>query len=121
MKRIFFGIMVMITLSGICQENNILVICNEKIVGKNLQDSSVINGFEYVFPERIYRTYFDTTSGLLTIQLRGVNSNGTRYKNSGYIVLYDLKYQKVLWSKKVSYKSTDVQQTDSSNVFVFYK
>ncbi|MDD2911862.1 MAG: hypothetical protein PHS87_09670, partial [Petrimonas sp.] len=71
MRKIVLGLLLLISLTGFSQKNQINVLSNEKTLGKSLIDSSEIKGLEYVFPERIHETFIDTTNGFLTVQLRG--------------------------------------------------
>ena len=59
MRKILFGLSLLITLTGFSQKNQIQVLSNEKILGKSLVDSSIIKGFEYVFSDRIHETFLD--------------------------------------------------------------
>lgn len=117
MRKILFGLSLLITLTGFSQNNQIQVLCNEKVLGKNLVDSSVIKGFEYVFSDRIHEIFLDTTTGFLTAQLRGLSKNGKWLNNTGNIVQYDIKNQKVLWSKKIAYQSSNLQQFSKTMIY----
>jgi outer membrane protein assembly factor BamB len=117
MKKIVFGLSLLITITGFSQKNQIQVLTNEKIMGKSLVDSFVIKGVEYVFSDRIHETFLDTTSGFLTAQLRGLSKNGKWLNNTGNIVQYDINNQKVLWSKKIAYQSSNLQQFSNSMIY----
>ena len=81
-ERIIFVILLLTADVGYCQKNQIQVLSNEKVLGKSLVDSIVFKGMEYVFPDRIHETFLDTTTGLLTVQLRGLSKNGKWLDNS---------------------------------------
>ena len=117
MRKIIFGLLFLITISGFSQSNQIQVLCNEKVLGKNLIDSSDIKGFEYIFPDKIHETFLDTTTGFLTVQLRGVSKNGKWLDNTGNIVQFDIKNQKVLWSKKIAYQTSNLQQFSNTMIY----
>lgn len=117
MRKILLGLSLLITITGFSQKNQIHVLTNEKIMGKSLVDSFVIKGVEYVFSDRIHETFLDTTSGFLTAQLRGLSKNGKWLNNTGNIVQYDLKNQKVLWSKKIAYQSSSLQQFSKTMIY----
>jgi outer membrane protein assembly factor BamB len=117
MRKILFGLSLLITLTGFSQKNQIQVLSNEKILGKSLVDSFVIKGFEYVFSDRIHETFLDTTTGFLTAQLRGLSKNGKWLNNTGNIVQYDIKNQKILWSKKIAYQSSNLQQFSKTMIY----
>jgi len=117
MRKILFGLSLLIALTGFSQKNQIQVFRNEKILGKSLVDSSFIKGFEYVFSERIHEVFLDTTTGFLTAQLRGLSKNGKWLNNTGSIVQYDIKNQKVLWSKKIAYQSSNLQQFSKTMIY----
>lgn len=117
MRKLLLGLSLLITLTGFSQKNQIQVSRNERILGKDLADSSAIKGFEYVFSDRIHETYLDTTTGFLTAQLRGLSKNGKWLKNGGNIVQYDIKNQKVLWSKKIAYESCNLQQFSNTMIY----
>ncbi len=110
MKRLFaVGFFSFIVLT-IYAQSDLLIPNNDKIIGKNDKTNSDIHAMEYVFPERIYDSYIDTLSNLLTIQLRNVSNNGKWLKNSGNVVLYDLSNKKVKWSKKIKYQLSSIEQ-----------
>ncbi|MGV8138144.1 MAG: PQQ-binding-like beta-propeller repeat protein [Mangrovibacterium sp.] len=117
MRKIILGLSLLITITGFSQSNQIQVLSNEKTLGKSLIDSSDIKGFEYVFPDRIHETFLDTTTGFLTAQLRGLSKNGKWLNNTGNIVQYDIKNQKVLWSKKIAYQSSSLQQFSKTMIY----
>ena len=117
MKKTAFGLLLLITIIGYSQKNQIQVLSNEKILGKNLVDSSAISGLEYVFPDRIHNTFLDTVTGFLTVQLRGLSKNGKWLNNTGQIVQYDIKNQKVLWSKKIAYQTSNLQQFNNTMIY----
>ncbi|NME69181.1 outer membrane protein assembly factor BamB family protein [Flammeovirga aprica] len=93
---------------------------NEKIVGKNLFDSTEIKGTEYIFPERIHETYLDTTNGFLTVQLRGIKKEKW-LSNRGNILQYDLNNKSLLWSKKIVYETNTLQQFSNTMIFTVAK
>ncbi|MDP4107461.1 MAG: PQQ-binding-like beta-propeller repeat protein, partial [Bacillota bacterium] len=107
----------MITITASGQKNQPQVLSNKIILGKSLIDSSDIKGIEYSFPERIHEMFLDTTTGLLTVQLRGLSKNGKWLNNNGNILQYDLKNQKLLWSKKINYQSSSLQQFSKTMIF----
>ena len=117
MRKILLGLSLLFTITGFSQKNQIQVLSNERVLGKSLIDSSVIKGFEYVFSDRIHETFLDTTTGFLTVQLRGLSKNGKWLNNTGNIVQYDIKNKKVLWSKKIAYQSSNLQQFSNTMVY----
>lgn len=88
---------------------SIVVINDEKVIGINLIDNKAIEVVEHLLPERIYNHNYDTISGFLTIQLRGVSRRGRNLKR-GNIIQYDPKNKEVKWVKKIDYRSTELQQ-----------
>ena len=117
MRTIILGFLILITTAGYSQKNQTKISCNEKALGKSLIDSSAINGFEYIFPDRIHKTFLDTTTNFLTVQLRGLSKNGKWLNNTGSIIQYDIKNQKVLWNKKIAYQTSNLQQF--SNMMIY--
>lgn len=116
MRKIILGLSLLLTISGFSQKNQIQVLSNEKVLGKNLVDSTDIKGFEFVFPERIHETFIDTTTGFLTVQLRGLRKEKW-LSNTGNIIQYDIKNQQVLWSKKIAYQSSNLQQFSKTMIY----
>ncbi len=104
-------------MNSFSQKNDLQVKSNEKVLGKNLLNNSEIRGFEYVFPDRIEKTYLDTISGSLTVQLRGISKNGKYLDNFGNILLYDLKGKKLKWSKKIAYQASSLQQFSNTMIY----
>ncbi|NPA35698.1 MAG: PQQ-binding-like beta-propeller repeat protein, partial [Chlorobi bacterium] len=118
MKTLCLTILILFSIQSFSQKNNdVKVLINEKVLGKNLLTSSEINGLEYVFPNRIHKTYLDTTSGFLTVQLRGLSKNDKWLKNKGYILLYDLNEKKLKWNKKVNFQTSYLQQFNNTMIF----
>ena len=89
-------------------QNQIALNINESVVGKNLLDGTDIIAKEYTFPDRIYKTFFDTTTNFLTVQLRGVK--GKYYNNKGKIVQLNTSTNTIIWNKDVNYQNTNIQQ-----------
>jgi outer membrane protein assembly factor BamB len=116
-KKIIFGLSLLIATSAFSQKNQIQVLSTEKTLGKSLVDSFVINGVEYVFSDRIHEIFLDTTSGVLTAQLRGLSKNGKWLNNTGHIVQYDIKNRKVLWNKKIAYQQSGLQQFNKTMIY----
>ena len=117
MRKIILGLLLLFTITGFSQKSQIQVLSSERIFGKSLIDSSVIKGFEYVFPDRIHETFLDTITGFLTVQLRGLSKNGKWLNNTGDIVQYDIKNKKVLWSKKIAYQLSNLQQFSNTMIY----
>lgn len=117
MRTILLGFTLFMSIAGFSQMNPMLVLHNEKVIGKSLVDSSDIKGFQYTFPERIHETFLDTTTGYLTVQTRGLSKNGKWLDNSGDIIQYDIKNKKVLWSKKIAYQQSVLQQFSNTMIF----
>ncbi len=117
MKKIVIVLFFFISLTGFSQKNQIKILSNQKIVGKCLIDSSDITGLEYVFPDRIHDTFIDTTTGLLTVQLRGLRKEKW-LRNKGNIIQYDITNQEVLWSKKIAYQSSYLQQFSGTMIYI---
>lgn len=100
-----FGIALIIATPAYNQNSTIQVVSGDKELGKNFADGSTIHGKEYIFPDRIAKAYIDTFTGLATIQLRALSKNGKWLKNTGNVVQYDLNDRRVLWSKKMDYRT----------------
>ncbi len=117
MTKTLLGFLLFFTVSGYSQKgknNQIQVLANEKIIGKSLLDSTSIVGTEYIFGERIDQSYIDAANGFLTVQLRGLSKNGKWLKGTGDVVQYDLEKQTVLWSKKITYQTGNIQHFSSN-------
>ena len=117
MRRILIGLTLLIPAITFSQKTDFQVFHNEKVMGKNLVDNSQIKGSEYKFPDRIQETFLDTTTGFLTVQLRGLSKNGKWLKSKGHILLYDLNKKKLKWSKKIAYQVSSLQQFSSTMIF----
>ena len=100
-----------------CQKSKINVLSQEKELGTNLLNNTPITGTEYIFPERIHDFYVDTVSGFLTVQLRGLSSNGKYLNNTGNIVQFDPVQKNVAWTKKIAYQSAALQQFSNTMIY----
>lgn len=115
MRIIIIGFSLLIS-SVTFGQKDFQVLHREKIVGKNLIDSTEIKGREYIFPERIHETFLDTTNGFLTVQLRGLRKEKW-LSNKGNILQYDLNNKGLLWSKKIAYQTSSLQQFSNTMIF----
>lgn len=115
MRKILIGFSLLIS-SVTFGQKDFQVLHNEKVVGKNLIDNAEIKGIEYIFPERIHETFMDTTNGFLTVQLRGLRKEKW-LSNKGNILQYDLNNKNLLWSKKIAYQTSSLQQFSNTMIF----
>lgn len=117
MKKIILGLLLLFMATVYSQKNQIHVFANEKQYGKNFVDNSEIYGLEYVFPDRIHDIFLDTITGFLTVQTRGLSKDQKWLNNNGNIIQYDVKNQKVLWSKKIAYHTSNLQQYEQTMIY----
>lgn len=115
MRKIIIGFLLLVSSVAFGQKD-FQILHNEKIVGKRLIDSTEIKGTEYVFPERIHETFLDTTNGFLTVQLRGLRKEKW-LSNKGNILQYDLNNKNLLWSKKIAFQTSNLQQFSNTMIF----
>jgi hypothetical protein len=113
MKKLLLIGLLSFAVLKIYPQSNLLIIKNEKVIGKNYQTNNDIQVKEYIFPERIDNSFIDTTTNLLTVQLRGTSKNGKWLNNSGDVVLYDLTNNKIKWTKKIFYQQGSIEQFDN--------
>ena len=99
--KYLFGLLLLISIKSTSQSTNIKVLKNKKVIGENFLTHSEISATVYSFPDNIYRSQIDTSSDLLTIQLRGLSKNGKWMKNNGKVVLYDLINNNVKWFQEI--------------------
>ena len=83
---------------------------SEKVIGTNSRTNEKILAKEYIFPERIDQYQLDSVSGFVAVQLRGTSKNGKWLNNSGNIVLFDLRANKIRWAKKINYSQSSIKQ-----------
>jgi hypothetical protein len=108
-RKVFSILLIFISLHGFSQKDPI-IIKRDTIAGKNYLTNTDIVSHEYVFSERIDKTDLDTLGHLLTIQLRGTTKNGKWLDNSGDVIVYDLKEDKIKWSRKLNYQQASIEQ-----------
>lgn len=67
MKRLFT--IVLLCFNGLMMfaQTSLLILTNEKLIGKNYLNNSDIKTLEYIFPERIDHSFIDTSTNLLDI------------------------------------------------------
>jgi len=94
----------------VCAQSEISVTTSSRVVGRNYLTNKEIFADEIVFPDEVYHTYFDTLSGLLTVQLRGTHNNGKYYDGSGKLIVYDLANNRGKWSKYINYTKSEITQ-----------
>ena len=117
MKKLLIGFILLVPTMTFSQKTNFQVFHNEIVIGKNLVDSSQIKGVEYKFPERIHETFLDSTTGFLTVQLRGLQKNDKWLNNKGNILQYDLNNKKLIWSQKIYYQASSLQQFSNTMIY----
>ena len=118
MKKTFIATgLFLFAILSFAQTSEIMVFTNEKPIGRIMTTQEEIKTKEYIFPERKIRSYIDTTLKTITIQLRGVSDNGKFMLNRGNIIYYDLSGQKVKWTKKITYTTSNLQQFGSAIIF----
>lgn len=106
-KQILAAVLIFAAFNSLGQ-NQIDLNINESVVGRNLLDGTDIIAKEYTFPDRIYKTFFDTTTNFLTVQLRGVK--GKYYNNKGKIVQLNTSNNTIIWNKDINYQNANIQQ-----------
>ncbi len=116
MRTIIIGFLLLVSITSFSQKNDFQVLQNEIVLGKNLLTNSEIKGIKYIFPDRIHETFLDTTSGYLTVQLRGLRKEKW-LDNKGKILQYDLNNKKLLWSKKIAYQASSLQQFSNTMIY----
>lgn len=109
-KRLLFLIFILLAGLNIYAQSEIPVITSRKPIGKNHTTQHPIIAREIVFPEKIYHTYIDTLSNLITVQLRGTSRNGKWLDNTGKLIIYDLAGNKGIWSKYMNYSNGGISQ-----------
>ena len=119
--KYLIGFLLLIALKSFSQSSDIKILHKEKAIGENLLTQTEIRATEYLFPDRIHHSHIDTSSGLLTIQLRGLSKNGKRLKTIGKIVLYDINNKKVKWTKKMLYHTSHLQQFNNTLIHTVEK
>lgn len=103
-------IFVFTVLNVFSQNSTTEVLNRNKIVGKDLILQKDILANEFVFNERIYRSYIDSLTGYATLQLRKLSKNGKVLSLNGLVVVYDLNNKSVKWTKKIDYSNSSIQQ-----------
>ena len=109
-KSLICSFLLLTVTTAFSQKNVLQVQSAEKISGRNFIDNSDIKGFEVTFSDRIHKTFLDTATNFLTIQLRGVSKNGKWLNNTGNILQYDIQNNNILWTKKIAYQKNDIRQ-----------
>jgi hypothetical protein len=110
--------LLLISATAFSQKKESQISSNEKIFGKNFINDSDIKGIEFEFSDGIYKFFFDTTTNLLTLQLRGISKDGKRFKNNGKISQYDIRNNQLLWSKDIAYQTSSLQQFSETMIYM---
>lgn len=109
-KIIAFSFLMMRGLTLLAQ-SKIEVASNDKSIGKDYISNKDILAKEFIFPEKIYHTYIDSSSNAITVQLRGeIENEGILTNNNGSIILFDLHEKQAKWSKRINYQQDKVEQ-----------
>ena len=116
MKKIILGILLAISTCTLAQKNQPQVTIYEEVMGYNIQNQSDIKGTKYVFSNLIHEWFWDAIHGIFTAQLRGLSKNGKWMDNNGHIVQYDLNNEQILWTKKMAYQTSWLQQFDNTMI-----
>jgi len=94
-----------------CQKEPLHIIAGEEIIGSDLRKGQQISARTFTFPEEIYASYISEAENLVTVQLRGISSNGKWWNGAGQVILYDFASHKVKWSKRIVYEADHYEQT----------
>ncbi len=116
LKKLLIGLLLFASITSYGQKNKFHVNINEKTFGKNFVSDTEIKGIQYIFPDRIHEFFLDTTAGFLTVQLRGIKKEKW-LRNKGNILQYDLNNKELLWSKKIAYQVSSLQQFSNTMIF----
>lgn len=103
-----------IYLNSYSQNRSLKVQKIEKEIGKNYLTNVSFKASEYIFPEKIYKSYIDTNTNLLTLQLRGTSKDGKWLKNKGHLVLFNVNSQKIRWSNKINYLTSNINRFNNT-------
>jgi hypothetical protein len=107
-KLLITGILFLTFLNNYAQSDGLTII-KLKLIGKNHLANTEIQGREYIFTERIDNYLIDTTMNNLTLQLRETSKNGKSLNPIGDLISYDLLNNKIRWSQKINYTSSNIK------------
>ena len=111
----------LLTTTVFCQKVGFKVLNEPIIVGRNNIKNSNIKGVEYRFPDRIHQFCIDTVTNYITVQLRGVKKLTDQLKSNGNILQYDLKNNKILWTKPIDdYETQELLKFGNLMIFNDY-
>jgi hypothetical protein len=116
LKQLFAIGLLFFAASAASAQLNLTVLQNEKIIGRNFKTNKDINATEYIFPEKIYYSSFDTSSNLIILQLCGsmktnfltrsnweTSINGITLNLKGSIAVFDLSNKQMRWDTNVAF------------------
>ena len=113
MKKCAVILFVVMLASILRAQQDMIVISRPVTQGTNFVQNTEIQATEYMFQERIDKFNIDTASGTVAVHLRGLSKNGKYLNNSGSFVLYDLKTQMPLWSRKINFQTENIELVGS--------
>ena len=113
MKKCAVILLVVMLASILRAQQDMIVISRPVTQGTNFVQNTEIQATEYMFQERIDKFNIDTASGTVAVHLRGLSKNGKYLNNSGSFVLYDLKTQMPLWSRKINFQTENIELVGS--------
>ena len=113
MKKCAVILFVVMLASILRAQQDMIVISRPVTQGTNCVQNTEIQATEYMFQERIDKFNIDTASGTVAVHLRGLSKNGKYLNNSGSFVLYDLKTQMPLWSRKINFQTENIELVGS--------
>ncbi|HEX6849437.1 MAG TPA: hypothetical protein VF144_20770, partial [Chitinophagaceae bacterium] len=89
-------------------QSELKVFSNKTVAGKNYITNEDIPASEYVFSRRINNYHIDPKTKTLTVQLRPDSNKTSKKKsaNTGYLLSYDLKTNRINWSKEADLGSS---------------
>jgi len=111
-SKIFLWILLLIALKAVPQSSKIVVSQNEKTIGKNFILGKEIIAKEYIFPKRIHKSYIDSTSNNITLQLRKLSKNGKVLNPSGTLLVLGLNNKNVKWTKNMEFTTSYLDQVN---------
>ncbi|MFZ1618093.1 MAG: PQQ-binding-like beta-propeller repeat protein, partial [Flavobacteriales bacterium] len=117
MKTIMLAVLLLGSVTILGQSKELSVTHTDLVLGRSSLTDTDIHGTKHTFPDRIHELFLDTTSGLLTLQIRGLTKNGKWMDNKGKIIQYDLHSNAILWHKTIVFASNYLQQFSHTMIY----
>jgi hypothetical protein len=115
-KTIFFFLFLFLLNDIFAQQQNLLTVNKQVVVGKNIETNKDIIANEYLFKDNIYEYHIDSSSKQVNVLLRDVINDGKKYGDEGTMLVLGLHEPTIKWATGYNVKGSNLWLLDNEIV-----